>query len=183
MKRWIVVAAAALCALSGCAGNETSKPSPAATVTVTATPAVTSSSSPSRSPSPISAMNATRIANVIRKKVPGIRRLTVITEDNDANNLIGRPGGYTSAAVLTDRFGDTSDSEPGVAWGATVEIFPTQTAAQERKDYIQSVLTSSPMLGTEYDYVSDNALLRVTGEIKPSRARQYESALRSIPTD
>ncbi|MGY2873829.1 hypothetical protein ACVW00_001019 [Marmoricola sp. URHA0025 HA25] len=128
-------------------------------------------------------MSAAGIARVLKEQVKAVRRVTVINEDNDSNNLIGRPGGYTSAAVLTDKEGDTSDSEPGVAWGATVEVFPTQADAQKRKDYIQGILAGSPMLGTEYDYVADGALLRVSGELKPSRAKEYEAAFRTIPTD
>jgi hypothetical protein len=127
-------------------------------------------------------MNAAAIARFLKKEVKGVRELTVLNEDNDPNNLIGRPGGYTSAAVLTDKLGDASDPEPGVAWGATVEVFATHADAQKRKDYIQSILAGSPILGTEYDYVAERALLRVSGELKPSHAKEYETAFRAIPT-
>lgn len=177
-----IVAGAALMTLTACGGGASGTPAPTATVTVTAAPS-TVPASPTPTPTPISEMNAAAIARILKQQVKGVRRLTVINEDNDANNLIGRPGGYTSAAVLTDKQGDTSDSEPGVAWGATVEVFPSHADAQRRKDYIQGILTSSPMLGTEYDYVADGALLRVTGKLKPSRAKEYETAFRAIPTD
>jgi hypothetical protein len=34
--------------------------------------------------------------------VPSVRKVVTITEDNDPNCLIGRPNGYTDAAVIYD---------------------------------------------------------------------------------
>jgi hypothetical protein len=100
-----------------------------------------------------------------------------ITEDNDPNDLIGRPTGYIDAAVLYDS--NLTCDELGVGCGATLEIWPDAMAAQARSDYIQGILTESPVLGTEYNYLSGHALLRVTGDIKPSLAAEYEAAFLS----
>ena len=59
-----------------------------------------------------------------------------------------RPNGYTSAAVVTDKGGDTSDPDPGVAYGATVEMFGSQSDAVRRSDSIQGLLKDSPILGS-----------------------------------
>lgn len=37
---------------------------------------------------------------MIRRLVASVVKVVTITEDNDPNNKIGRPGGYTSAAVI-----------------------------------------------------------------------------------
>lgn len=140
------------------------------------------SSSPSPSPSPTESttMDAEAIAKSLQDQVPSVVKVTVITEDNDPNDLIGRPNGYVSAAVLSDRGGDQSDPEPGVVYGATVEVFEDTEGAQRRSDYIQGILEEAPMFGTEYHYVSGPSLLRVSGDIKPSVAAQYEEAFMSV---
>ena len=104
------------------------------------------------------------------------KKVTVLTEKTDSNNLLGRPNGYVSAAVITDAGGDTSDSDPGVSYGATVEMFDSRSATVRRSDYIQGILKDAPMLGTEYDYVRGKVLLRVSGELPPSVAAKYRAA-------
>ena len=60
-----------------------------------------------------------------------------------------------------------------------MEIWPDEAAALARSEYIQGILAESPALGTEYNYLSGNALLRVVGDILPSVATQYETAFQS----
>lgn len=167
--------AATLALATGCGGGDsgTTAPSaPKATVTVTATP----SPSPSPSVTKVSPTTATQYAAAINKAVKSASKVTTLTERNDSNDLLGRPNGYVSAAVLTDRGGDTSDPDPGVAYGATVEVFGSLAAAKRRSDYIQGILRDAPMLGTEYNYLHDKVLLRVSGELPPSVARKYQAA-------
>ncbi|KXT58724.1 hypothetical protein Y710_00295 [Gordonia sp. QH-12] len=57
-----------------------------------------------------------------------------------------------------------------------MELWPSEEAANKRKDYIQSILTDSPMLGSEYDTVRGPMILRVSGDLKPSQAKVYEQA-------
>ena len=45
-----------------------------------------------------------------------------------------------------------------------------------RAAFIQKALTDMPALGTEYDYIRGSALLRVSGEVKPSVATKYNAA-------
>ncbi len=157
---------------SACGGaDQSATPSPpAATITVTATP------SPGATPTKIALTTAGQYAHAIAKNVPSAKKVTVLTEKTDSNNLLGRPNGYTSAAVITDRGGDTSDPDPGVSDGATVETFDSESDAVRRSDYIQGILRDAPMLGTEYDYVQGNVLLRVSGELPPSVAAKYKAA-------
>lgn len=101
--------------------------------------------------------------------------VTAITEDNDPNQLIGRPNGYTGASVLVDSRLPRCE-ELGADCGAMVEQWPDQAAAQKRADYIQSMLTSMPALGQEWDHVRGGLLLRVSGALKPSEADAYREA-------
>lgn len=138
------------------------------------TPRMSSSAPPSPSAAESPEMDAKEIAARLVASIDSAEKITVITEDNDPNELIGRPGGYVSAAVIHDQGGDQSSSEPGVAYGATVEVYEDEAGAQRRFDYIQGILEDSPILGTEYGYVRGAVLLRVSGEIKPSVASKYE---------
>lgn len=118
---------------------------------------------------------AQSIAESIKATIPEVAELIEVTEDNDPNNLIGRPNGDVAATVLVDsrlpRCADLSTD-----CGAMIEQWSDQAAAQKRSDYIQSMLESMPMLGQEWNTVNGGLLLRVTGELKPSVAKAYESA-------
>jgi hypothetical protein len=55
-------------------------------------------------------------------------------------------------------------------------VFPDAELAKGRAEYLQSVLKNSG-LGAEYDYLDGPVLVRVTGNLSPSKARDYEMAL------
>lgn len=123
--------------------------------------------------------SASQVAAELKASIPEVVELIDLNEDNDTNNLIGRPNGYVAATVLRDSRTETCAREsPGVDCGATVEEWPNAAAAQRRADYIQAV-TQSSGLGSQWTYVSDNILLRVTGDLKPSEAEGYEVAFTS----
>lgn len=102
-------------------------------------------------------------------------KLVTITEDNDPNNVIGRPSGYSTAAVLYDSRTKCSDGL-GADCGATVEGWPTAADAKHRAAYIEKLLKASPLLGSEYDIVRGTYVLRVAGDIKPSKEKAYSDA-------
>ncbi|WP_207021434.1 hypothetical protein [Phycicoccus sp. DTK01] len=107
---------------------------------------------------------------------PSTTKIVEVTEDNDPNDLIGRPNGYDSAAVIYDSNATCTDL--GVECGATVEVWPDEAAAKSRSDYIQSILEASPVLGSEFHTLAGPVLLRVDGkQLKPSLAEKYAAAL------
>lgn len=95
--------------------------------------------------------------------------VTVWTAETDPNQLLGRTGGYTSAATITDPRMECA--EPATSCGATIEVYPTADQALARSEYIQSLLGG--ILGTEYHYFGGTALLRVTGQLTPDQAKEY----------
>lgn len=120
------------------------------------------------------AADATTRAGELEAEVSSVQKVVTITETNDPNNLIGRPNGYRSAAVLYDS--GTSCDDLGSDCGAAVEVFEDEAAATSRGEYIQGVLAETPALGSEWTAVDGAALLRVNGELKPSVARRYFEA-------
>jgi serine/threonine-protein kinase len=139
-----------------------------------------SQSAPTETAQPAPAATAQSAAEAIKAAVPEITRVIPLTEDNDSNNLLGRPNGYTAAVVLVDsRSTAVCDlAKPGADCGATVEQWPDQDAAQRRADYIQGIRASMQGLGTEWTIVKDNLLLRVTGNLTPSVEKAYEAAFK-----
>lgn len=160
------VAAATGIVLTGCSGPSATAP---VTVTVTATPTA------APTPTPPGPADATAIAKAIEAAVPDVTKVVRITEDNDPNDVIGRPSGYSSAAVLYDSRAKCSDGL-GADCGATVEGWLTAADAKARAAYIEELLKASPLLGSEYDVVQGTYLLRVAGTIKPAKEKAYSAA-------
>lgn len=107
-------------------------------------------------------------------KQPTTTQVVAITEDNDPNDLIGRPNGYTSAAIIYDSGAECT--ELGVNCGGTVEVWGSAADAKARSEYIQGILKEAPMFGTEYHTLNGDVLLRITGQLKPSVAETYAAA-------
>jgi hypothetical protein len=122
--------------------------------------------------------SAQSAAETIKVAVPEVSSLIAITEDNDANDMIGRVNGYIAATVLVDsRITEGCEvAKPGIACGAGIEQWPDDAAAQKRAEYIKTILSSAPILGTEYQALKGNLLLRVSGNLKPSAAEAYTTA-------
>jgi hypothetical protein len=122
---------------------------------------------------------AQSVAESIRGTIPEAVELIQVTEDNDPNNLIGRPNGYVAASVLVDSRLPRCET-PGADCGAMIEQWPDQAAAQRRADYIQAMLREMPMLGEEWNTIKGGLLLRVAGELNPSEAQAYDVG-RAVP--
>ena len=60
-------------------------------------------------------------------------------------------------------------------------MFADGADAHVRSDYIQETLASlGPIAGTEYHYLTGPILVRVTGELPPSVAADYEAAVAGL---
>lgn len=119
---------------------------------------------------------AEALAASLKADVSSITKTVTITEDNDPNDSIGRPGSYSEAVSIYDSRADCGEDDLSVDCGAKIEVFDSAGGAKDRMDYIQKSLKDNPILGSEYNYVIGNALLRVSGTLKPSEAKEYEVA-------
>ena len=116
------------------------------------------------------------VAESLKAQIPQIGVVIKLTENNDPNNLIGRPGKFDAGSYMQDTRLKCSATKIETSCGAMIERWPSNADAKARMDYIQGILKSMPALGTEYDYVRGNLLLRVGGDLKPSQAKAYETA-------
>jgi hypothetical protein len=164
--------------LVGCSsGTPTGVSTPSASTLRSSVAPATTQSPTASAASSTPADTATGVAKRLQAVVPSARRVVTITEDNDPNDLIGRPNGYIDAAVIYDS--EVHCTELGLPCGATIEIWPSEVDATARKEYIQTTLKANRALGTEYDTVHGSVLLRVSGQVKPSRAKTYATAFTS----
>lgn len=118
-------------------------------------------------------------ALVLLSRIPDATEVVKLDEDNDPNDLIGRPNGYTAATVIFDSRVSCEGDELGVDCGATIEEWPSQEDAEKRSNYIQELQSGSGLLGSEWNTVRDNLLLRVTGNLDPSDAEAYADVFKS----
>lgn len=183
----LAVAATAALVLAGCGGGGSGTSSSAATASVPASQStsVSPSSSPSTSaPMPSAPLSATsddpqKVAQSLKSQIAKIGKIVKITEDNDANDLIGRPGQYDAATFMQDTRLPCSAKDNydqlSIDCGAKVERWASTKDAKARAADIQQKLRAYG-LGAEYDYVRDGLVLRVSGDVKPSQAKKYEAA-------
>lgn len=184
--------------LAGCSGTgaapvETVTVTQSATVTATATPSL----SPTQTPSPSSTStpsisssaqesqevafpDALSIATYLAEEIDSAYDVEKVTVKNDPNDLLKRPGGYTSAAYIYDDNSESYDQGLDVDLGAKIEEFKTERDARSRYNYLKQLFADSPILGGEYTYIEGPVLLRVAQAVPPKVARKYRDAFREF---
>ena len=131
-------------------------------------------------PVPEKTVTAREAMASISGKVPTAKLVKVYSEDDDPNKLLGRPNGYTSKVAFSDSRISKRDiagtGSDAIERGGSIEVYPDEQGALDRAKYIQGMLKSTGF-GTEYDYVRIGVLVRVTGNLTPSKAKEYKAAL------
>lgn len=174
--------------LSACSSSEAA---PTVTVTATETVGASPSSTPSASPTTSATPTPTAtskpelpdaltIAEALVDGVDTAYDLQKVTVKNDPNDLLKRPGGYTSAAYIYDENSEAIDQGLDVDLGAKIESFKTERDARSRYNYLKQLFSDSPILGGEYTYIEGPVLLRVAQDVPPKVARKYRDLFRSF---
>ncbi|MEU4814899.1 hypothetical protein AB0G03_04525 [Micromonospora aurantiaca] len=173
LRPTLVTLTAVTLALAGCADNS-------ANGSQAASPAATTSAAEKAPPAP--PMDAKAVLTKLTVANLGTTHGTVQDEDNDPNNLLGRPNGYTSRASADLPGGDTEADKYDIDRGLVIEVWPTADDADRRSKFVQDTLKSMQMLGTEYHYRADQGrvLVRVSGKVKPSLAKKVEAAVAGL---
>ncbi|GAA2532639.1 hypothetical protein [Pilimelia columellifera] len=172
--RAITITAAAMLALTGCGGDaepaNTAQPAPTTTTTTTAPTPNTTPATAKRVVDQIDAAGVPLIAGATQD------------ENTDPNDKLGRPGGYTSRASADLPGGNRTAEKHTIDRGLVVEVFATETDADTRAESIQDALKDTPALGEEWHYRPKDrrVLVRVSGKVKPSMAKQVETVVSFI---
>ena len=170
-------------ALAGCSSSGPEGPAPEAKASLEeAAPETTPTAEPTptqdAAPTVVAPADAGAAAEALRAANPNITTVTVYDETNDPNDLIGRPGQYTSAAQLAD--GRAAGGE-GIEAGAVIEVFANAQDAQARSTYIQDTLAElGPAFGTEWHHLHGTHLLRVSGTLVPSANDEYAAVWNAL---
>lgn len=121
-----------------------------------------------------SALDAGAAVEALKAAGLPVAGINAVTEATDTNNMMGRPGGYTSKAFFFDQRHEGEGDEP--AQQNTIEVFANEADATKRREYIQSVTEGMPFL-TQYMIQSGPMLLRLDKVMTPTEAKEYEAAL------
>lgn len=105
-----------------------------------------------------------------------ITDLEVFDAETDPNSLLGRPGQYTIKVSWED--GRLTDSLDPVG---TIEVFPDVESMQRRADYVEQIGQDAPML-LQWIFTDErtSAVLRVSSDLTPDQADEYEAWLESL---
>ncbi|MFM9656821.1 hypothetical protein [Streptomyces scabiei] len=163
----ITTLTAALVALTGCsgdnAGSETADTKQPGSSAASSTPAAETP-------------DAESVVKSLAESIGDAQPATVYTAASDPNNLLGRPGGYTSKADWTDKRAKPKFDDE-VQNGGSVEVYTDPAEAEERATFVAETLDKMKIFGTEYHYIKGGILLRVSGALTPEQAAEYEKAL------
>lgn len=104
------------------------------------------------------------------------------TAANDQNKLLGRQNGYSSKVSLQDArlpkvqgdFGAAEGGPDSTDGGGAIEFYDTASGAEQRCDYLKGF---TGLLGDGYDYQAGGACLRLSSDVLPAQAKQYQAAL------
>ncbi|WP_328863153.1 hypothetical protein [Streptomyces sp. NBC_00306] len=157
--------------LAGCSSTGSSNASPS-------TSSKSTSSVGAASAEKADELTAQQAVAALGESIPELKLVQVYTAANDPNHLLGRPGGYTSKAAFSDSRVSSADVEgldkDAIERGGSVEVFKTQEEAQSRANYIETIAKSMPS-ATEYHYIADGILVRVSRVLTPTQAKEYEA--------
>ncbi|MEV4279130.1 hypothetical protein [Actinoplanes xinjiangensis] len=180
MHRTIVAAVtlSMLLAAGACSSDAESAP----TVAGTSAPVGGTASRPAPVAETKAPVDAGAVLTHLKAADLGLTRTAVQDEDTDPNDLLGRPNGYLSRASADLPGGDSSADEYSVDRGLVIETFADAGAAERRSEYIQGLQKDNPILGTEWHYMTaaGTVLVRVSGNVKPSRAQRIEAAVAGL---
>lgn len=181
----LLVAVLLVIAATACSTAGPAAPSPAAPQASppAGTPDPTAAAQPTAGREVAGRETAEQVIARLAEKV-GTARLSVVYDAaTDPNELLGTPGAYTSKAAFTDTRIDPAgadDTELGsVELGGSVEVFPDETDARARKQYLDETIADLPIDVSEYSYVDGPVLLRVSRRLTPEQAAEYEAALQA----
>lgn len=150
----------------------------------------TTSTTPTASPIPTTAptptpyaelVDAGNLLNQLKEVNSNVGTIVVYTAETDGNQLLGRPGYYTSKASFEDLRIEQYDVANNPK-GGTVEVFDNDEDCNSRYEYLSSM--QDPSLGafgvTQYIYKYDQAIFRIEYDITPDEADVYHSEIDDI---
>lgn len=114
------------------------------------------------------------------KDIKGVKGYAGVTEDNDPNGNLNKPGGYTSTVyfaydkVKADWL-DGTIIENGTSGGGGIEVYVTEDDAKKREEYLASFDGSVWASGSHV--VIGTILVRTSDELTASQQKELEKQI------
>ncbi|MDI6712700.1 MAG: hypothetical protein QMD96_05620 [Anaerosomatales bacterium] len=122
-------------------------------------------------------MSAVQVVEALKAAGLPIGKVIVYNAENDPNKLLGRPGQYTEKVSWEDARLEQVDPEDPE--GGTVEVFARPEDLAARRSYLEQVTKAAPMF-QQYMFEAGNVLMRVSFDLTPDQAKQYEAVLQGL---
>jgi hypothetical protein len=159
------IALIALLLLAGCgSGGGGDEAAPATQATTTTTTAA------------VQAVPAKELVAKLKQAGLPVGKVQCFTEENDPNDLLGRPGGYIEKCDWADKREEQLTADDLI--GGSFEVYDTPEDAAARAEYL-GAFEGASALSTGYTWVvpeGGSTVLRVDQELTPKQAKQYHSA-------
>lgn len=122
------------------------------------------------------------------QNVDDIDKVEGVTEDNDPNGNLNKPGGYTaqvyfSSPLVKDEYGlFTGDViEDGTDCGGSIEVYKTVSEAQTRNEYLSSF--DGGWLASGSHTVYGSIIIRTSSELTASQQKALEEEVLNALTE
>lgn len=117
------------------------------------------------------------------KKVKAIKDISAVTEDNDPNGNLGKPGGYTSQVYFSCKWVDQSDFladevtviDKGTDCGGSIEVYETEEYANKREEYLAGY--DGGIFASGSHKVIGTVLVRTSDKLPASKQKKLEEAI------
>lgn len=132
---------------------------------------------PGKTESGLTKMTAEQIIQIYVDAGFPIKNVIVYTAETDATKMLGSPNSYTSKATFADT--RVKETYASTLVNGTVEVF---NSAEDAQTYYDKV-TTAPILPDTffgYNYIFENVLMRLEGDLTPAQAKQYEDAFKLL---
>lgn len=120
-------------------------------------------------------------------KVEHVVDISAVTEDNDPNGNLNKPGGYTATVYYSDDrisldksiYGNTV-IEQGTEGGGSIEVYATVEDAEKRRDYLAAF--DGGILASGTHTVVGTVLVRTSNELTASQQQEMETKIIEVLT-
>lgn len=115
------------------------------------------------------------------KKVPVIKDISAVTEKNDPNGNLHKPGGYTSQVYFSCKWVDQSQFtektiiDKGTDCGGSIEVYKTAEDAKKRNDYLAEY--DGGIFASGSHKVVGTVVVRTSDKLAASKQKKLEKAI------
>lgn len=114
------------------------------------------------------------------KKVKNVDKVAAVTEDNDPNGNLNKPGGYTaqiyfSSPLVQDDIFTGDVIEDGTDGGGSIEVYKTVSEANKRNDYLAGF--DGGFLASGSHAVYGTIIIRTSSELTASQQKNLEKEI------